>query len=139
MTICFEVAEVLHCTSLVSHTRASCNDIDSFRLWIVDPLEREHGIIMCSAQPVLRLKLHHALWWIALQWKVSQEVLEAKAGLGAELIGVPSSTVKRAKPDCVQPMFKRSDLVRANFWSQNSLNHIHQRLAADKWASLRAF
>ncbi|KAI5682577.1 hypothetical protein M9H77_03805 [Catharanthus roseus] len=59
--------------------RASSDDIDSFRLWRVDPLERGSNIIS-----------HHALRWDICLVE-SQERLEIKVDLKANLIGAPES------------------------------------------------
>lgn len=46
---------------------ASSNDVDSFRLWMLDPLERGCSTTEVSAQPILRLCLLHktTVWWRA--------------------------------------------------------------------------
>ncbi|KAI5681467.1 hypothetical protein M9H77_02695 [Catharanthus roseus] len=75
----------LHCAWLVLRAKASSNDVDGFRLWMVDPLERGCSIIKGSAQLVVCLTLHHALHWDG-HLVENQEGLEAKVGLKAELL-----------------------------------------------------
>lgn len=84
----FESIRGLHCAWLVLRAKASSNDVDGFRLWMVDPLERGCSIIKGSAQLVVCLTLHHALHWDG-HLVENQEGLEAKVGLKAELVSAP--------------------------------------------------
>ncbi|KAI5677031.1 hypothetical protein M9H77_07981 [Catharanthus roseus] len=63
----FRSVRGLHCTWLISRTRASSNNVDGFKLWRVDPLERGGTS-------------HHALWWDGRLVK-SQEGLDTKISL----------------------------------------------------------
>ncbi|KAI5661855.1 hypothetical protein M9H77_21178 [Catharanthus roseus] len=64
----------LHCMWLVPRTRASSNDVDGFRLW----------------KSALRRTSYHALRWDDCPVE-SQEGLEIKVGLRADLVGAPGS------------------------------------------------
>ncbi|KAI5677808.1 hypothetical protein M9H77_08758 [Catharanthus roseus] len=64
---------------IVYSKAASSNDMDCFRLWKVDPLERGRNTT-----------LHHALRWDSLLVE-SQEGLVSKVGLRADLVGAPGS------------------------------------------------
>ncbi|KAI5656988.1 hypothetical protein M9H77_25781 [Catharanthus roseus] len=74
----FESVRGLHCMWLVSRTRASSYDVDDFRLWRVDPLERGHNTVEGLAQSVLRKTLYHALRW-------DSRVVESQEGLEIKL------------------------------------------------------